>query len=236
MLNLLSVSVSADGPDLKFDEKVVRHVDGLVKAMHYKFSKAIDQEYENNQSSDDEVDTKALGNSKQFMPDGDPYYGCDDMYPYYGYGGMYPYYGYGGYYGGMDGNPWTIWKRSTESNDFKQEIKAEFNDQVLKPFRIGALKIVQDEVDSYNARYSLKKRSNGDATGATEAAVSGSRFERVKGVFSGITRQLQGLFQSLNTLWSSKNAGYVAGAVISVAAIVFFFRYLFTRNREEIDE
>jgi hypothetical protein len=270
---VLSLIVSAD----QYDPKVIRHVDGLVKAMRYEFSTAIDQE----SGSNDQANKKTLGNNKYFMPG---MYGMYGMGYGMGYGGMYggmygmyPYYGYGGWYGGMDANPWTIWKRSTESSandDLKQEIKADFDDQVIKPFRRGALKIVQGQVDAFNAGYSLKKRNaesvaggsvaaEGVAKGATQGAAGANVAAKVsadaasvgsgtaKGVADsagGFLARMRGRFASMSSglmklfgdLWKRfvalqplGKAGVVALGLLSVTALVWWLRALFTKRGDE---
>lgn len=162
----LCLAVSVNALDQQYDKDVVRHVDGLVKAMEYEFSKAVDNKFDQSDSSDKtKAEKKTIGSSKHFMYGG-MYGGYGGYGGMYGGMGMYPYYGYGGYYGGFDGNPWTMWKRSLESNPnerVKKAIKAELNDHVLKPFRNDALKIVQEEVNAFNGKPSLSKRNGENA-------------------------------------------------------------------------
>ena len=247
---VFSLIVSAE----QYDPKVIRHVDGLVKAMRHDFSTAIDQEL----GSDDQVGKKSLGNNKHSM------YGMYGMgygmgYGYGMYGGMYgmsPYYGYGGWYGGMDANPWTIWKRSTQTsaNDgLKQEIKADFDDQVIKPFRRGALKIVQGEVDAFNAGHNLKKRNAGSVAAEVSADAASVGSGTAKGVADsagGFLARMRGRFASMSSglmklfgdLWKRfvalqplGKAGVVALGLLSVTALVWWLRALFIEKETDYE-
>ena len=66
---IFSLSVAADHGDEKYDPLVVRHVDGLIEAMHAKYSKLVDEEFQKrmqfgNLSNSDEMQVKNQIKSK----------------------------------------------------------------------------------------------------------------------------------------------------------------------------
>jgi hypothetical protein len=142
-------------------------------------------------------------------------------------------------------------------DDLKQKIKADFDDQVIKPFRKDALKIVQGEVDAFNAGYSLKKRNGGISSyldqikrklypgakknyGPPEKSGRGF-FKGIKKRFVSLSKRLMRIFNSLMERFGSAStlgkAGYAAVGILSVTVLVWWLRALFIeKETEEIYE
>jgi len=172
---ILSLVVSADQFDTQYDQKVVRHVDGLVKAMEFAFSKTVDKEFDN-ASPDDEI---------------------------------------------------------------KKDIKAEFNDHVLKPFRKDALRIVQEETDAFKATRSLKKRN---AEGAGHRFQLGKIFSSAKAsigkIHSGLLKSFNDAVKTEGSIlfnhgFNRKAAITAALLLLSYSAIFYFFTGCFVRKDDE---